>query len=75
MFRRPGKNPLEEEDALYQKETSMVSPYKYGTKKGDSKERPSRLFDDSPQSLASPMSVPMEDREENWDNEKTTPLP
>lgn len=43
MFRRPGKNPLEENSPLYSEESSRVSPYKYG-KKGEN-QQPSGIFD------------------------------
>ncbi len=75
MFRRPGKNPLEDNKALYQDEAPLASPYKYGAKKGDPNEAPPRLFETSHQPLSSSLATPMEEREENWENEKTTPLP
>lgn len=71
MFRRPGKNPLEENAPLYQDEKPLASPYKYGSPKNAPGE-PSRLFDPPHGQNAS-----QERRfaEEEWSNEKTMPLP
>lgn len=54
MFRRPGKNPLED----YKEE---ISPYKYG---GKAEEMPPRLFDAPAQ--AQPMATPMTQHEGTW---------
>lgn len=76
MFRRPGKNPLEDNGPLYQEEKPHASPYKYGSQKGVPTDTPPRLFDTPHGQLNSPM--PSQERrfaEEEWGSEKTMPLP
>jgi len=77
MFRRPGKNPLEENTSIYDEESHMSSPYKYGTPQ---KEVPPRIFDTPHQERSTPRATsgatPVEAHEESWGSpEKTTPLP
>lgn len=73
MFRRPGKNPLEESGSLYNEESHLSSPYKFST--SSKEEVPPRLFD-TPHKGRPPRSLSVETHEENWSgNEKTTPLP
>ncbi|NGX60645.1 MAG: hypothetical protein K940chlam9_00111 [Chlamydiae bacterium] len=79
MFRRPGKNPLEENNSLYQDETPLSSPYKYGNNKvGEAThEPPPRLFD-PPHQMGHHRATPMEERnpqEESWRSEDETHLP
>lgn len=70
MFRRPGKNPQDENGALYSDELPMASPFnKYGAKKPEG-EMPPRLFDPGV-----PRATPMDVQDENWGNPKTTALP
>ncbi|MCH9625528.1 MAG: hypothetical protein S4CHLAM123_07040 [Chlamydiales bacterium] len=65
MFRRPGKNPLDENNSLYEEESPIQSPYsQYGLKKNDA---PPRVFD-PPHSLQ-----PTEMHEESWGHSATTP--
>ncbi|MFN0065748.1 MAG: hypothetical protein ACKVOH_05890, partial [Chlamydiales bacterium] len=75
MFRRPGKNPLDEETSLYQQEEPLTSHYKYGGKKLEhpSQDMPSRIFDTTRQPVATPIASPL--KEENWGEDKTTSLP
>lgn len=63
MFRRPGKNPLDEE------EIPMSSPYKYGTQK---EEAPPRIFEAPTQGRAVPRPMTME---ESWSSDKAASLP
>ena len=71
MFRRPGKNPLEEN---YEEESHISSPYKYGAPK---EEVPPRIFD-TPHGQGRPPQprLPLEPQEEYWaGGEKTASLP
>lgn len=71
MFRKLGKNSHEENNALYNEESSLTSPFnKYGTKKNDSHEIPSRMFEPP-----IPRATTLEAQEENWSNSKTTAVP
>lgn len=72
MFRRPGKNPLEE-NAIYHEDPPIASPYhKYGAKQTESQDVPPRIFEPPPHHAH---TTPLESHEENWGNTKTTPLP
>lgn len=44
MFRRPGKNPLEDNTSLYNEEPMIASAYKYGAQK-EKEDVPPRIFD------------------------------
>lgn len=68
MFRRPGKNPLEDNSQIYQEDKPIASPYKYGNQKNNPADMPPRLFD-------TPHIPPSRLVEEEWSNEKTMPLP
>lgn len=72
MFRRPGKNPLEENSSIYEEDSHMTSSYKYGKE-----EVPPRIFDPPHQARASHRSLSNPDsHEESWGKgDKTTPLP
>jgi cytoskeletal protein CcmA (bactofilin family) len=81
MFRRPGKNPLdneENESPLFAEGNSL--PYKYGPKKSDlghHSEMTGRMFEPV-HSNAMTMQLPShleERRSEGYAQEKTTPLP
>lgn len=74
MFRRPGKNPLDEHASLYEEEPHISSPYKYGPPK---EEPPPRIFDAPHQGVrASARPLPAEIHEESWNNsEKKASLP
>lgn len=82
MFRRPGKNPLDENPPIYQEEAVHVSPYKYVGKKNEN-EIASRMYDTPAQPYSSaqrgyPRATPLEEQvqqEESWAHEKTAPLP
>lgn len=67
MFRRPGKNPLDDTQPIFQDDASL---YKYGLKKQEVP--PQRIFD-SP--LSNSIATPMQEREENWGHEKAAPIP
>lgn len=72
MFRRPGKNPLDENKILYEEESSHSSLYgKYGSQKV---EPPSRIFD-PPHPQHAQRSVSHEHQEENWGSAKAMAVP
>ncbi|MEZ5314966.1 MAG: polymer-forming cytoskeletal protein [Chlamydiales bacterium] len=76
MFRRPTKNPLDENALIYDQEPHTSSPYKYGSIK---EEIPPRIFDKPhPQvGRASNRSLPNESQDEQqWNiSEDTASLP
>lgn len=73
MFRRPGKNPLEESAAIYDESAPLTSPYKYGAQK---EEVPPRIFDTPQQRGSQPRTMPFETHDSSRSNEeKTSPLP
>lgn len=72
MFRRPGKNPLEEGGSLYGEENPHVSPYKYNV--SSKEELPSRLFETPPQGR--PRPLPVEEEALGWNKgEKAATVP
>lgn len=75
MFRRPGKNPLDEHPSLYEEEPHISSPYKYGPPK---EEAPPRIFDTPHQggcSHARPLSAESHEEQHWGGSEKTPSLP
>ena len=78
MFRRPGKNPLEEHKSIYEQEEPHVSsPYKYGPTK---EEIPPRIFDtphtSTHQGNTQQRSIPIETHEQSWSSgDNTASLP
>ncbi|MCH9627236.1 MAG: hypothetical protein S4CHLAM2_08710 [Chlamydiales bacterium] len=75
MFRRPGKNPLEENASIYDDESPIPSPYKYGAPK---EEVPPRIFDAPHHQgrVAPSRPLPHDSHDESWNNsEKTASLP
>jgi len=80
MFRRPGKNPLDElegSESYYKEEAHL--PYKYGQKKPEMAhpaDVSGRLFDPKHANLSKPMTTPLEERrQDSFVNEKTSTLP
>lgn len=78
MFRRPGKNDLDQEAPapLYKEEPHLATPFKYGAKKMETfptSEIPPRIFD-RPSSTPGPVTLEPMDEEQPWKSEKTTPL-
>ncbi len=67
MFRRPGKNPLDE----YEEEQHISSPYKYGPQK---EEVPPRIFDNLHQQGGRPATrhLSNETHEEPWSTQENT---
>ncbi len=76
MFRRPGKNPLEENNSIYNEDSHIASPYKYGVPK---EEVPPRLFDTphhSGRTPPPPRTLPIDHHEESWGSgEKSHSIP
>jgi cytoskeletal protein CcmA (bactofilin family) len=70
MFRRSGKNTIDENSSLYNEESSLTSPYtKYnGAKKAE--EVPTRPFNPP-----LPRATPLETSEEGWGSSPTPTLP
>lgn len=68
MFRRPGKNSTEE-NSLFKEDATSVSSYPYGHKKNEASDVLPRVFDQSPGKISGYQP------EDEWKQEKTTPLP
>ncbi len=73
MFRRPSKNPLDDNSSIYEEESPMASPYKYSGVKNDISEVPPRLFDPARPGRLPPRTHAVEER--LFEEEHVTTLP